>query len=143
MSRTFRRLSGNQWFLEINSKNSNNPFYCRQSVFRKRVGKYKEVPIYGDYFKRTKLVPNGSEWVFSHLKELPSKEDVLSKITIDIDLSMKLMRDGIHTSKSYRKWYRRKFLRQSERMEISRLKKIQRFDYMDFIEEKEPRQWWD
>lgn len=143
MSRTFRRLRGDQWFLKTNSKNSNNPYYCSQSVFRKKVPIYKEVPIRGDYFKRAKMVEDGYERVFSHLKEEPSREEVLNKILIDVNLSMKWMRDGIDTSKSYRKWYRKKFLRQYERMEISRLYKINDYSSMDFIEEKEPRQWWD
>lgn len=143
MSRTFRRLSGDLSFLEINSKNSNNPLHHRQNVIKKEVPIIKERPRYGDYFGRTIEYVAGHKWVFSHLRELPTIEEHYERVALDVDWTRKMMRDGIFTNKAYRKWFRKKFSRQANHRELSRIKKINLFEEMDYVEEKEPRIWWD
>ena len=143
MSRTFRRLSGNQYFLEINRKNCNNPLHHRQNVIKKEVPIIKEYPIYGDYFGRTREYVAGHKWVFSHLRDLPTIEEHNERVMLDVDWARKMMRDGVETGKAYRKWFRRKFSRQANRRVLANLYKEILFEDMDYVEEKEPRIWWD
>lgn len=134
MSRTYRRQKGNRSFADANAKNVNNPFYCRDRFeYRRCYKEWEEVTVvwtspYTKYNRREFK----SEWVTEIVGW--AKPD-WERCGLNESYVRSMQRDHIRGDGRWVKEYSRPIRRQAQKKELNRLKKMNDYEDMQYIDQ--------
>lgn len=142
MSRTMRRQKGDRWFVNPTRRNMNNPLYFFKPYKMMYVN--KEVKVLDECLTELRGKPRYKTLTkrclkFCGFNDLPSDDNV----AFDAKFAQLMQRDSVLSRrKSVGKEFYRTLDRSNHRDELAKIKKINNYEDMDYVNTKLPKLDW-